>query len=259
MGLFITAKAVRWSVNQLNLLPKNQTALLFFLIFAVCPEVGSSNSKSRQEFETEFHRYFGGPIRGDGIAVYDPCGGQWRAENYIHSTVYGRLLVGSHRGTEGTEAFFQREPKAGGWPAQFELTDKGFDNLKYRNESPSLRYEYRLPLTAIATYYYRFDDISHYHLVDQRGLVQLYKQKILSKHSRLGELFVEGSWFLDTIFSAQSLTEKEKISCFPPSPFMGEPQQRVLLYADDIDYIKGQLKDGETIAEYVHNSIREGR
>ena len=259
MRLYLTIPAVKWSVTQLRLLPKNQTALLFFLIFGVSPEVGPSGSGSRADFEEEFYRYFGGPIRGGGIAVYDPFGGQWRAENYIHSTVYGRLLVGSHKWTEGSEAFFQRDPQAGGWPARFELTDNGFDNLRYRTESPCLKYEYRLPLAAVATYYFRFDDLSSYRPASQRDVVDIYRHRVVSKHPRLGELFVEGSSFMGALFSPEPASDSERTSCFPPSPFSMEPQQRALLYRGDIDYIRSRLENNETIADYVRRMIQGGR
>lgn len=255
MGLYLTPTAVKWSVSQLRLLPKNQTALFFFLILARCPAVDRTNPKKRKDFEEEFYRYFGGPIKGGGTAVYDPFGGEWRAEEYINSTVYGRLLVGSHKWTEGEEAFFQRIPSGGGWPALFNLTDYGFDNLKLRAHPPCLRFEHRLRQNVIAIYYYRFEDLSGYGLSNQQDLLVLYKNTVIADNPRLSELFREGPSFIGSIFRQEPLSEYEKISCYPTAPFSTDVKHREFLYANDLDIIKSKLNNGETVADYVHRML----
>ena len=136
MGTYLSKEAITWARMQLEKLSKDQIALLYFLIFARCPKVDRTIPAKREKFESEFYKYFGVPIKGGGVASFNPFDGKWRAPNYINSTVYGRLLVGSHRWTEGSEAFFTRTPSSSGWPAEFSLTDEGFDNLLYRNQPP---------------------------------------------------------------------------------------------------------------------------
>lgn len=257
MGLYLTPQAIKWAVYSLSNLPKNQTALFFFLIFAKCPDVDRTSVARRTRFEEEFHRYFGGPIKGGGIAVYDPFGKEWRAEQYINSTVYGRLLVGSHKWTEGSEAFFSRKPKSGGWPAKFELTEEGFDALKYRSSPPCLKYEYRLPLTATAIYYFRFDDLSPYNPTNLDDLISLYRKIVITTHPKLHLLFQESQKLSGMeLFRRDPLSESEKLSCFPPSPFSTEEKTRALLYVDDVDLIDSRLKAGESIADYVRYLLR---
>lgn len=256
MGKYLSPRAIKWSIENLSLLPKNQTVLFFFLIFATCPEVDRTHPAKKIKFESEFNRYFGGPIKGGGVAVYDPFGKEWRAENYINSTVYGRLLVGSHKWTEGSEAFFSREPKSGGWPALFYLTEDGFNNLKYRDKPPCLKYEYRLPLPATAIYYYRFEDLSYLNPSTQEDVISLFSNRVINSHPQLNSLFRNGIKFNEKeLFREYPISEAEMISCFPPSPFCSDEKARALLYVEDLELIKSELKDGLTTADYVHNLL----
>ena len=259
MGKFLTKEAVDWSIRSLGGLPKNQTALFYFFIVTRCPTIDRTHEMGRKEFEREFYRYFGAPIKGGGIGVYDPFGKEWRAENYINSTVYGRLLVGSHRWTEGEESFFERRPAGSGWPATFVLTDKGFDNLRFRNSPPCLSYDYRLPLSSVSLYFYRFDDLKKYNPTSLEDVVSIFQREVLSLDKRLSALFVKGNSFMGKLFRDTPLSEEERISCYPFAPHSSEPKSRELLYKSDIEYIESRLDDGETVAEYIHKMIRQGR
>lgn len=258
MSKYLTLQAIQWSINRLADLPKNQTALLYFLIFPHSPKVDRTNPSSNASFIKEFYRYFGGFIKGGGIACYDPFAREWRAEEYLNSTVYGRLLVGSHKWTEGDEAFFLRDPRSGGWPAQFLLTDGGFNNLKYRSSPPCLKFDYRLPIKVMAVYYYRFDDLSDLDLSGLEDLTEQYRKTVISKHPRLGELFKEGPSYLGSLFTDEPLAEANKISCYPPAPFCNETMTKQLLYTGDVEYIRTKLKAGQTIADYIRKLLIGG-
>lgn len=259
MGTYLTDKAVKWSLEQLQWLPKNQTALLYFLIFARSPRVDRTDPSVGQEFEAELNRYFGGPIKGGGVACYDPFAAEWRAEQYLNSTVYGRLLVGSHKWTEGVEAFFSRDPASGGWPAVFNLTDKGFNNLESRIRPPCLRFGYKLPLKSLSIYYFRFIDLSSFGPSCLEEIVEQYEKLVISKHPRLQELFKEGPSFFGPLFTSNPLSENEKISCYPLAPFASDTKTRQLLYVEDVELIKSRMEHGQTIADYIHNKLIGGK
>ncbi|MBA6293124.1 hypothetical protein H4J58_08245 [Colwellia sp. MB3u-70] len=250
---FISQKATKWALSELKKLPKNQTALLYCLIFKRSKIV--DRSSNRAEFENEFHRYFGGYIKGGGVSVFDPFAHEWRASNYLNSTVYGRLLVGGHRWTEGDESYFIREPKGSGWPAKFIFTDDGFNNLLYRTSPPNLKNENRLPLLAIATYYYRFEPLEKAYN-SQQELVNKFVSEVLSNDPLLIKLFVDGvAYNSKDYFVENDLTESEKISCYPAYPDMHKETVNTRLYGDDIKKIKTLLKDNQTIADFINALI----
>lgn len=256
-GIYITPVALQWALKQLIEIPKDQLALLFFLMLAKEPLVSRGQLGNTSAFENEFRRYLMGPIKGGGEAVFNPFASEWRAAEYINSTVYGRLLNGSHRWTEGAEAFFFRAPTTT-WPAKFTINDSGFNNLRLRASPPCLKSSYRLPLSAIAIIYYRFINLSDFspHTLDD--LVKKYKDEVLSKNHRLMELFVAGPNFLsNVIFRSIPLSETEKISCYPPSPYSGEPKKNILIYEDDISAIKARLAPGEDIADFMRKLLRK--
>lgn len=255
MGIYLSLQAVKWSLKRIENLPKNQTALLYFLIFAREPIVDRSGVE-KESFEEEFYRYFGGPIKGGHVAPFDPFAGEWRAENYINSTVYGRLLVGSHSWTEGSESFFERNPASGGWPAKFTLHKEGFDNLRFRSSPPCLKAQYRLPLSAIAIYYYRFREL-FFNPDSLDDLVSKYKEEVLSKYQKLAELFVDGPSCFDNLFSDHPPNEQEMIECYPPSPFSSEEKRNVKLYIEDVERIGHDLEPGEQIADYVRDVLSQ--
>lgn len=255
--MFLSKDAIVWALERLAVLPKDQLALVFFLTLAKVGGVSRGTPQNPSPFEKEIMRYLGAPLPGGGEAVFNPFSRQWRATDYMNSTVYGRLLNGSHKWTEGGEAFFSRTPSAS-WPAKFELDDKGFDHLRARTSPPCLKESSRLPMTAVATYYFRFLDLSGFAPRSLKDLVAEYRKEVLDKHPRLDELFVPGPNFLrGDLFSPKAPTDREMLACYPPSPFSGEPKKNVLLYEDDLDAIKSHLTCSEDIADYIRNLLKE--
>lgn len=254
MAKYITQEAIRWSLSLLKELPKNQTVLLYFLIFGKAPIVDRGNAFS--PFEVEFYKYFGAPIAGDGVAVYDPFSGDWRAENYINSTVYGRLLVGGHRWTEGEESYFLRLPAGSGWPAEFKLTEKGFNNLLHRSSPPCLKRQYKLPLTAMAVFYYRQEALPD-STSSMDSLIEKYKIDVISKHEVLQKLFCDGpSYPGSQLLELTKLSSSDYRNCYPKSPYTSKELSTVRLYKEDVLEIKKNLREGHTVAEYVSEMMK---
>lgn len=255
--MFLSQDAILWALNHLEVLPKDQLVLFFFLALAKEGTLSRGTPGNPSPFENEIMKYLGAPLPGEGKAVFSPLEHQWRATDYMNSTVYGRLLNGSHRWTEGKDAFFSREP-ATGWPAKFTLNEKGFDNLRTRTSPPCLRASSRLPMTAVAIYYFRFLDLSEFAPRSLKDLVAEYRREVLDKHPRLDELFVPGPNFLSgTLFSSEALTEREMLECYPPCPSSGEPKKNVLLYKEDLEAIKTHMSAGEDVSDYVRNLLKE--
>lgn len=254
MSRYLSSEAICWAAGQLSRLPKNQTALLYFLILARAPEVVQASLGRGTTFEKEFYRYFGAPIKGGGTACFDPFAGEWRAEDYIFSTVYGRLLNGSHRWTTLSGGFFRRLPSEG-WPAKFHLEDEGFDVLKFRSSPPCLKYGMRLPLLATAVHYYRWKNLGDGGPKDELGLVELYRQEVISLHPRLQELFVDSATFPGPLFRDHPQTEQEAEACYPPSQASSESKKNELLYESDILRIKAMASPGETPADTIRRFI----
>lgn len=257
MAKYLTQEAIEWSLKELKRLPKNQTVLLYFLIFGKEPVVDRGRAFS--PFEVEFYKYFGAPIKGGGTAVYDPFSGEWRAENYITSTVYGRLLVGGHKWTEGQESYFSRTPAGSGWPAEFGLTERGFENLLFRSSPPCLKSEYRLPLYAMAIFYYRRDPLpDQCSTIDD--LVGRYVDEVVDRHKTLKKLFTAGYAFSGSkLFDSQELSYNSYQACYPSPPYSTKEQLSVRLYKEDVSEIKKNLREGLSLADYVSEMIKKGR
>lgn len=250
--MFLTVDAIRWSLGQLGKLPKNQTVLPFFLIFARASVV---DKRPGGAFETEFLRYFGGYLKGGGEEVFDPFAGQWRSSGYLQSTVYGRLLAGNHRWTEGDDRFFDRAPSAGGWPASFTLTSSGFDNLRLRSSPPCLKQKYRLPLTATAIYYYRFRPLpGSVRTLDD--LLVHYRNDVLFRHSRLATLFAPGASPSGPLTRDTPLSDHDMASCYPTGAADGRAKQRAFLYSDDIVRLEQLCRPGDAVADAVHRLLK---
>lgn len=256
-NIYLTADSIKWALIELSKVPKDQLVLLFYLMIAKSPTVQRGQNNKKSSFEVEFDRYLSAPVVGGGLAVFNPLVKKWMAANYTNSTVFGRLLNGSHHWTEGAEAFFERTPSKG-WPAKFKLTDVGFDNLRSRTSPPCLKSESRLPLNALAIYYYRFEDLTLLAPQSLSDLVDIFKKDVLSCNRRLIELFVNGSVYLrGELFTNMLMHESEMVAIYPTSPYSTEPKKNALLYEDDIEAIKLRLLDGEDVSDYVRKMLRK--
>jgi hypothetical protein len=252
---YLTADAIVWARSQLANLKKDQAALLWCLILSKTPTV-QYDSSQKSDFVIEFNRYFGAPIPGRGVGVFSPIDSKWKAENYLQSTVLGRLLNGSHWWTSPDRGFLERAPKDK-WPAHFSFNKEGADRLFLRKGAPSTSGVARLPLAAIAIFYYRFDPLSLGADPSIEELVDLYKQEVLSLNPLLCELFeADTAVYWGQLFADISLSEQERMSCFPSSPYGGEAKQNALLYVEDVRELHQRLGEGETIADLVRHFLR---
>lgn len=253
--MYVTKEALLWARGQLSELPQDQAALFWCLILSKEPVV-SSISHVAESFIDELYRYFGAPIAGGGTGVFNPMDSKWKAENYIQSTVFGRLLNGSHWWTSPDKGFLARSRKDG-WPATFQFDAGGASRLFLRQKPPSTSSARRLPIAAVAVYYYKFDRLEKSQVSTLEELVAKYRREVLVVNPELEKLFdTDTPVFWGTPFSDQELSLSEKLSCFPASPYSSEPKQNVLLYTDDVKEMQKSLIDGQTIADLVRSLIR---
>ena len=248
-GAYVTGEAIKWALNQLRLIQKDQAALFFCLAISNVESVKPTR-KITDPFVNELLRYIGAPVKGGGTAVFNPVDGKWRSENYISSTVFGRLLNGSHWWT-GSDGFLTRTP-ALGWPATIEFKNKGFQALFKRIGSPNLAYTNRLPLQAVAILYFK-NDLLNIDPKTSDGLAEVtekYKTEVIRGNNDLLGLFKEvEAGAPPSVLQENRLTETELMACFPPSPHSSEPKQNALLYQDDINELKKMSVADESIAE----------
>lgn len=257
LGVFIKPAAAKVALGELRTLKNDQLALFFCLAVSNEPVIQQKN-KLDSPFSKELLRYLGAPIRGGGVAFFNPLDGKWRSENYLFSTVSGRLLNGSHWWT-GVDGFIKRTP-AKDWPARFDFDSDGFQNLMRRYSAPNLAYENRLPLEAVAILYFRDQNLIADGLSessDISDLVALYKNKILHNRPELVGLFRESfekSW--GEIFASQPANEENWLEIYPPSPHSSEPKKNVLLYTDDIAYLQAMSDRDEMIADTLRRLLK---
>ena len=255
--MYLKPNTVKWSLDTLKQIPRDQAGLFYFLIFSIVNTVKRGKAHEQSKFENEFYRYFGGPLKGHGIGCFNPFDGRWMAEDYINSTVYGRLLNGSHWWTDSRQGFFDRIP-ANQFPAEMTLKTDAFETLENRLTYPCMRATALLPLSAIAVLYYRNTSIEVKNENNLTDIVQKYKKEILSKNSELTALFTAGPSGPISPFQEAKPTEDELISVYPSCPYKGESQINVRLYADDVSAVKSQ--EGiliDQFSDYFRKLIRE--
>ncbi len=255
MGKFVSESAVKWALSELKRIPKDQLALIFALIVSKCPEISYPKSSQKGAFELEMGRYLDAPFDQTQDAVFNPIDGDWRARDYIQSTVYGRLLNGSHSWTSPEVGYFERTPKAG-WPARIVFSQQGYDRLFIRTSPPCLKSEYRLPVLAIAIYYYRQVDLVDFSVDGPQGLVDLYTNDVIATNPNLGKLFdFDLPVFWGELFSQSAMSRQQYLSCY--KSVGKQAQMKVSLNQDVIDAIKSRLTPGESIEEYLYRAIKK--
>jgi hypothetical protein len=253
---YLTTDVIKWAMRELQELPKNQLLLIFLLALGREPVI-SRAGQQRGDFQIELERYLGGPIVGGGTAIFNPLENEWRSEGYFQSTVVGRLLNGGHGWTGGQDAYISRKP-ARGWPAKFTFGPDEMKNLKSRQVPPSLKSGYRLPPTALAIWYFKFDELSQFNIESLDDLRNHFLELITKANRILGQLFEKDERnFWGDFFQAQPLSEKEKIACFPPAPYSAEPQRSVSLYFDDIARIKKLKSANQSVADFIKNILKD--
>jgi hypothetical protein len=253
--LYLTQEAISWSLSEIQKLPRNQLLLFFMIALGTEPTIERAG-EHRTDFQKELERYLGGDLIGGGTAFFNPLENSWRSEDYFQSTVVGRLLNGSHGWTNGDEGYIRRVPTRG-WPADFSVGKQEMKNLKSRTSPPHLKRGSRLPSTAIAIWYHKFDDLAPLGVTSIDQLTKKYLQQIKSNNELLLDLFEsENPSFWGEPFQNTALSIEERISCFPPSPYRGEPQRNVALYVDDIARIKDLKTKDESVADYVKRLLK---
>ena len=216
------------------------------------PKIGTPHSADRLSFENEFYRYFGAPIAGGGTGVFSPLGGEWKGENYIQSTVYGRLLNGSHWWTSPENGFLIREGQstANRFPAKFSVSNGSLNRLFLRTSPPCLKHDYRLPIEALAVYYFRQQNLDESQPKTIDDIVSLFQDQVISRNQALSNLFrSESLAYWGSLFSTSPMTEVVYRGCYPLSTHAGKPKTRLLIYADDVDRLRSKAKPGETDAD----------
>ncbi len=253
-GVYVSPPALEWALDQFKELNRDQIALFYCLAISVQPTVKPTR-KLDDPFVEELLRYLGAPIRGGGQAVFNPIEGKWRAPDYLFSTVFGRLLNGSHWWT-GDEGFLTRSGK--GWPAVFQFEEKGYRQLMLRIGAPNLAYKNRLPDLATALLYMSRMDLAPYGLTRDSGpedILNCYFNTFLKSNEFLRGLFREAEGEPLNFLTAVKPEEEIRMSCYPPSPFSSEPKKNVLLYADDVTTLNKMSHDNEMLADTVRRLI----
>lgn len=252
-GKFVSESAVKWALSELKKIPKNQLALIFALIVSKCPEISYPKGSPKGPFELEMGRYLDAPIDQTKDSVFNPIEGDWRARDYIQSTVYGRLLNGSHSWTSPEVGYFERTPKSG-WPAKIVFSQQGYDRLFIRTSPPCLKSEYRLPVLAIAIYYYRQIDLANLDVDSPQSLVDLYSKDVISTNPNLVKLFdFELPVFWGELFNPLAMTRQQYISCYNGAA--SKAQTKLAFDKELIDSIHARLKQGDSIENFITRAI----
>lgn len=256
MPQYLNKAAIRWAMDALANIPRDQSCLLYFLILTKRSMVKKGGVAGITPFEKDFYRYFGAPIKGGGIGCFNPFDKRWMAEDYISSTVFGRLLNGSHWWTDADKGFFSRNPVSQ-FPAEMGILPKAFERLDDRTTYPCLKPGSLLPLTAISVWYFRGEPINLKDTTNLKELVKKFKEDVLDLNPNLNQLFFEGGAGPINPYTDVPISEAEMLAIYPPCPFVGEPKTNVRLYLDDVDTLKRAGVDANHIAEFFRKLIRE--
>jgi hypothetical protein len=256
MTHYLTQAAIRWAMDTLVNIPRDQSCLLYFLILTKKSTVKKGGVTGMTPFEEEFYRYFGAPIKGGGVGCFNPFDKRWMAEDYISSTVFGRLLNGSHWWTDGDEGFFSRNPGRQ-FPAEMDILPNAFERLQDRTTYPCLKPGSLLPMTAVSVWYYRGQPVEIENTTNMNDLVKRLKADVLDLNPDLHKLFFQGGAGPLNPFSDEPLSEEEMLAIYPVCPFAGEPKTNVRLYVDDVNTLRSAGVDVNQIADYFRQLIRD--
>lgn len=255
MGKYVSASAITWSIRELSKLPKDQLALIFALVISKAPEVEYPKGNFVPPFLEEMQRYLSAPKSKTKMGIFNPIDSQWRADNYYQSTVFGRLLNGSHSWTSPEVGYFERTPKSG-WPAKLTFTEDGYRRLFLRTSPPCLKFEYRLPILAIAIYYYRQINLAERAVKTPEDLVRVYTEDVLDSNEHLTNLFVhELPIFWGQLFQDEAITEEEYIACFVEAG--ATSGQLFRIQDEDLEILRTHTPSGISIEEFLHQAIQK--
>jgi hypothetical protein len=255
-SVYLTADSIRWASKQLQTVPENQLLLVFILVLISQPDI-QRTSASKNPFVVELEKYIGGPLKGGGTGIFNPFSWEWRAEDYLQSTVFGRLLNGSHSWTNSASGYISRNPERE-WPANFVFDRKGLDRLKKRSTPPCLKAGSRLPLSAIAIWYYKFDELKP----NQANSIEALRETFIAKLNLENPLAVsffedEDNVFWGDLVSHLPLNDDEKIALFPASTYLAEPRKKVSIFEDDLKTLKMMQQPYEDISDVIRRLIME--
>lgn len=256
MTHYLNRVAIRWAMDALATIPRDQSCLLFFLILTMRSTVKKGGAAGMTPFEREFYRYFGAPIKGGGVGCFNPFDKRWMAEDYISSTVFGRLLNGSHWWTDVDEGFFSRNPGRS-FPAEMGILPNAFERLENRTTHPCLRPGSLLPMTAVSVWYYRGEQVEIENTANLNDLVTNFKADVLALNPNLHKLFYEGGAGPLNPYNNEPLSEDEMLAIYPACPFAGEPKTNVRLYVEDVNTVRRAGIDANQIADYFRKLIRD--
>lgn len=256
MTQYLNKTAIRWALEALATIPRDQSCLLFFLILTKKSTVKRGGMAGMAPFEMEFYRYFGAPIKGGGVGCFNPFDQRWMAEDYISSTIFGRLLNGSHWWTDGDKGFFSRNPGSQ-FPAEMGILPNAFERLHDRATFPCLKPGSLLPLTAVSVWYYRAEPVEIKDTTNLKDLVKKFKADVLALNPDLNQLFFEGGAGPVNPYASSPISETDMLAIYPPCPFAGEPKTNVRLYVDDVNIVKKAGVDANQIADLFRKLIRD--
>jgi hypothetical protein len=273
MGQYFTIDSIRWALASLSRLPKDQTGILFYLIFAkLAGQYGGfrldNSGHTREIFEKEFMRYFSGPLSDGTLVPFDPFSKNWRADRYITSTVFGRVINGSHWWTHLERGFISREPQTG-WPAEFSPHPDALGRLLNRPDPPNLVSSNKISLVALTAWYYRFEDVS---TMGEEGLdvlnvinYYLASLRLKSNTSPLifsdvkeanGALQVNPYTLSYVKISPIQITKAEASSIFPPRTKITELRKNLRVFEADFEKIKLMTAPGEDEADVIRRLLQ---
>ena len=255
VGVFVSRSALTWSLAELRKLPKDQLALIFALILSKVPTVEYPREGHKSPFEIEMGKYLEAPISSTRDGVFNPIDGQWRAENYFQSTVFGRLLNGSHSWTSPELGYFERTPKSG-WPARIEFTQRGFEKLFLRTSPPCLKREHLLPILAVAVYYLRQVDLKPFGISSTESLVRHYSELVLGQNPHVGKLFEkELPVFWGELLADHPMSRQELVECFRQS--QPDSKEKIVVSGSMLAKVRSVLQPGDSIESFIQRAIQK--
>ncbi|CAB4622014.1 unannotated protein [freshwater metagenome] len=250
---FVTPDAVRWALAELKKRQSDQSALFLQIALARFPKV-PPRAEGEAPFIGELMRYIGVPKPNGSHQIFNPMRGEWLAENYVGSTIFGRLLNGSHWWTIGEMAILERVPSTG-LPAVIRPTEETFQKLMQRTKSPYLHAGQRLPRVATAILYFRGVDVGQLSVSDPETLWRVYFEQALGSLNLLEKLFErpgENAIFWGELFQTSKPTQEELRACYP----VGGPKAQIGIYASDMEEIQSKLKPNENEADFISRLLR---
>lgn len=249
--MWINPASVKWANSQLQTFPKDQTLLFFLLATLRAPSLEYTKDTSKPSgLIAELYKYLGVRLPNGSWRIFNPLEGKWRAENYVYSTILGRLLNGSHWWTADSDKGFLERIPSQGWPARLQLRENAITSLEESPKPPKISPQLRLPLEPLSILYFRYSEIPA-SITNLSELVAEYRKQALQDAVSAKLVSNGGILYFGDLLSKSAPSDEVLCSYYP-----SYEDPHVALDGEDAKLAISKTPPGMSTQEFLMSLVR---